>query len=53
MAGALFAAEFFCIFIGLQFTTYSKYNGAAHNYDGAGRNVSDNNSLFLDLWGAY
>jgi len=39
--------------IGLQFTTYSKYNGATHNYDGAGRNASDNNSLFLYLWGAY
>ncbi|HET7063428.1 MAG TPA: hypothetical protein VFI49_04065 [Rudaea sp.] len=39
--------------IGLQFTTYSKYNGAAHNYDGAGRNASDNNSLFLYLWGAF
>ena len=39
--------------IGLQYTLYSKYNGAAHNYDGAGRNASDNNSLFLYLWGAY
>ena len=39
--------------IGLQFTTYGKYNGASHNYDGAGRNASDNNSLFLYFWGAY
>jgi hypothetical protein len=39
--------------IGLQYTIYDKYNGASHNYDGAGRNASDNNTLFLYLWGAY
>jgi len=39
--------------IGLQFTMYDKYNGASHNYDGLGRNASDNNSLFLYFWGAY
>jgi hypothetical protein len=39
--------------IGLQYTLYSKYNGTANNYDGAGRNASDNNSLFLYVWGAY
>ena len=39
--------------IGLQYTAYGKFNGATHNYDGAGRNASDNNTLFLYLWGAY
>ncbi len=39
--------------IGLQFTAYDKYNGASHNYDGSGRNASDNNSLFFYVWGAY
>jgi len=39
--------------IGLQYTLYNKFNGASHNYDGAGRNASDNNTLFLYLWGAY
>lgn len=39
--------------IGLQFTTYAKYNGASRNYDGFGRNAGDNNSVFLYLWGAY
>ncbi len=39
--------------IGLQYTAYSRYNGASRNYDGSGRNASDNNSLFLYLWGAY
>ena len=39
--------------IGLQYTAYDKYNGASHNYDGMGRNPSDNNSLFFYIWGAY
>ncbi len=39
--------------IGLQYTRYSKFNGASTNYDGQGRNANDNNSLFLYLWGAY
>ena len=38
--------------LGVQYTVYSKYNGAADNYDGLGRNASDNNSLFLYLWAA-
>ena len=39
--------------IGLQYTTYGKYQGATDNYDGNGRNASDNNSLFLYAWFAY
>jgi hypothetical protein len=39
--------------IGVQYTMYGKYNGASHNYDGQGRNASDNNSLFFYVWGAY
>ncbi len=39
--------------IGAQYTIYSRYNGAASNYDGFGRNASDNNSLFLYMWMAY
>ena len=38
---------------GLQYTAYLKFNGASSNYDGAGRNASDNNLLFLYLWFAY
>lgn len=33
-----------------QYTLYSKFNGASSNYDGSGRNASDNNTLFLMLW---
>ncbi|HEX7689755.1 MAG TPA: cytochrome C [Burkholderiaceae bacterium] len=39
--------------IGLQFTAYQRYNGSARNYDGFGRNASDNDSLFLYAWLAY
>ena len=39
--------------IGAQYSAYSRYNGAATNYDGFGRNARDNNSLFLYLWAAY
>lgn len=39
--------------VGLQYTAYNKYNGAASNYDGLGRNASDNNTVFFYVWGAY
>jgi hypothetical protein len=39
--------------VGLQYTTYSKFNGASTNYDGFGRDAKDNNSLFFYIWGAY
>jgi len=39
--------------VGAQYTMYDKYNGASHNYNGFGRNASDNNSLFIYAWFAY
>ncbi|WP_061537185.1 hypothetical protein [Collimonas arenae] len=39
--------------IGVQYYAYTQFHGAATNYDGAGRNARDNNTLFLYLWGAY
>ena len=39
--------------IGLQYTTFNRFNGASNNYDGFGRNAKDNNTLFLYLWAAY
>jgi hypothetical protein len=39
--------------VGLQYTAYSKFNGASNNFDGFGRNARDNNTLFLYVWGAY
>ncbi len=37
----------------LQYTGYSKFNGARSNYDGTGRNAGDNNTLFFDVWVAF
>ena len=36
--------------LALQYTIYDKFNGAATNYDGSGRNASDNNTFYLLLW---
>ena len=33
-----------------QYIVYSKFNGGSGNYDGAGRNASDNNTLYLLGW---
>jgi hypothetical protein len=30
-----------------QYTGYTRFNGAAINYDGAGRNASGNNTVYL------
>ena len=35
---------------GIQYTGYSKFNGASHNYDGSGRNAGSNNTLFVFAW---
>lgn len=34
----------------LQYTRYSKFDGASTNYDGTGRNASDNNTTYLVGW---
>jgi hypothetical protein len=39
--------------VSAQYTVYDKFNGAGSNYDGLGRNASDNNTLYLLLWFAY
>ncbi len=33
--------------LALQYTDYLRFNGAQNNYDGAGRNASSNNTVFL------
>ena len=38
---------------GLQYTYYTKFNGGTDNYDGAGHNASDNNTLYLFSWLAF
>jgi hypothetical protein len=39
--------------LGLQYVAYQKFNGASNGYDGAGRNASDNNTLYAYLWFAF
>jgi hypothetical protein len=36
-----------------QYTAYDKFNGAASNYDGFGRDAADNNTLLLHAWLAW
>lgn len=39
--------------LGAQYTGYGRFNGAADNYDGFGRNARDNDTLFVYAWLAY
>lgn len=39
--------------IGLQFNKFTRYMGATSNYDGNGRNPSDNNTTYAYLWLAF
>jgi len=39
--------------LGAQYTMYDKYNGSSTNYDGLGRNASDNDTLYLYAWLAF
>ena len=39
--------------LGVQYTAFRKFNGASSNYDGSGRNASDNNTLFVFVWTAF
>ncbi len=34
----------------LQYIVYDKFNGGRSNYDGSGRDASDNNTLYFVLW---
>jgi hypothetical protein len=34
----------------LQYTLYQQFDGSHSNFDGAGRNASDNNTLYLEAW---
>jgi hypothetical protein len=36
--------------INVNYTGYLKFNGASSNYDGADRNASDNNTVYMALW---
>jgi hypothetical protein len=36
--------------LSVAYTAYVTFNGASQNYDGAGRNASANNSVYVSLW---
>ena len=38
---------------GLQYTAYTRFDGASTNYDGMGANAADNNTLRLFIWLAF
>ena len=37
----------------IQYTIYKKFNGSVSNYDGFGRDASDNNTLYFMVWLAF
>ncbi|MEN2790313.1 hypothetical protein ABC974_11800 [Sphingomonas oligophenolica] len=39
--------------VGVQYTAYTRFNGARLNYDGAGANAADNNTVRLFTWIAF
>jgi hypothetical protein len=39
--------------LGIQYIAYTEFNGGTKNYDGFGRNASNNNTLFLFAWMAF
>ena len=39
--------------VAAQYTLFTKFNGASRNYDAAGRNARDNDTLFLYTWVAF
>jgi hypothetical protein len=43
-------APFANLKVGAQYTVYTEFNGSSTDYDGFGRNASDNNTLYLFMW---
>ena len=39
--------------LSLQYVIYNRFDGARTNFDGAGRNARDNNTLYLEAWIAF
>ncbi len=37
----------------IQYVVYNRFNGARTNYDGAGSNAQDNNTLYVEAWIAF
>ena len=43
----------FNVRVGVQYTAFATFDGASRNFDGAGHNASDNNTLRVFTWVAY
>ncbi len=39
--------------LSVQYTFYNRFDGARTNYDGAGANARDNNTLYFEAWVAF
>ena len=39
--------------LSLQYVVYQKFDGSSKNFDGSGRDASDNDTLYLELWLAF
>ncbi len=39
--------------LSVQYIVYRRFDGGSRNFDGAGRNASDNNTLYLEAWIAF
>jgi hypothetical protein len=39
--------------ISLQYVVYNRFDGASSNFDGAGSNARDNNTLYAETWIAF
>jgi hypothetical protein len=39
--------------VGVQFNYFTKYLGATKNYDGNGRDASDNNTTYIYAWTSF
>lgn len=52
-SGCVFQVEYLPWFntkFSLQYVVYDKFNGSTSNFDGSGRNASNNNTLYLLAW---
>jgi len=43
----------FNVRVGIQYTVYTRFDGGSRNFDGSGRNASDNNTLRIFTWFAF
>lgn len=44
------ASPFVNMRLGAQYIFYTRFSGAVHNIDGAGRSASDNNTMYVYVW---